>query len=88
MDQLVDIAQAIEFCKEQGDYDLWKRLIEKSLKKPEFVSYLLNNIGASVDPIMLVSKIAPGSVIPGLKTSLAKMMKDYGLQVGLNNFFF
>lgn len=81
IDQLVDIAQAIEFCKEQGDHELWERLIEKSLPKPEFISYLLNNIGASVDPIMLVAKIAPGSAIPGLKSSLAKMMKDYGLQV-------
>lgn len=46
------------------------------------MSYLLNNIGTAVDPAMLVEKIAPGCVIPGLKSSLAKMMKDYGLQVG------
>lgn len=56
-------------------------LIERSLDKPDFITYLLQNIGTAIDPSHLVKRIAPGLCIQGLKNSLGKMMKDYRLQV-------
>ncbi|KAL0275469.1 UNVERIFIED_CONTAM: hypothetical protein PYX00_003307 [Menopon gallinae] len=83
MEQLRDIQQAIDFCKEQDDQELWEDLIERSLDKPDFITYLLQNIGTAIDPSHLVKRIAPGLCIQGLKNSLGKMMKDYRLQVSV-----
>lgn len=53
------------------------------MDKPDFITYLLQNIGTAIDPRLLVKRIAPGLRIPGLKNSLGKMMKDYRLQVSV-----
>lgn len=108
-EELKNIEQATNFCKEQDDAELWEvecqktkkhdknylkqsfihlillfflqNLIQSSLNKPDFITYLLQNIGTAIDPKLLVRRIAPGLPIPGLKNSLGKMMKDYRLQV-------
>ncbi|KAG8230747.1 hypothetical protein J437_LFUL010246 [Ladona fulva] len=79
--QLKDIREAVNFCKQHDDMELWEDLISSSLDKPEFVTYLLHEIGTYIDPQMLVQRIDPKMKIPGLKESLVKMMRDYKLQV-------
>jgi len=81
--ELSDIEQAVEFCKEHDDAELWNVLINYSLDKPYFIHYLLNNIGTYVDPRILVEKIEAGMQIDGLRESLIQIMRDYNLQVSL-----
>merc|ERR1719370_1928982 len=48
MRELVDVEQAVQFCKEQDDPELWEDLIRCSLDKPPFIIVLLRNVrGAS-----------------------------------------
>ena len=83
MTELVDVEQAVSFCKEHDESELWDDLINYSMDKPSFISVLLNNIGTHIDPRKLVEKIEPGLRIPGLKTSLIQIIRDYNLQVAL-----
>lgn len=83
MQELGDIDRAINFCKEHDDTDLWEDLIKYSLKKPEFITFLLQKIGTYIDPRILVQQIDNQMEIPGLQNSLVKMMKDYNLQVSV-----
>lgn len=81
INELKDMQQAITFCQEHDDPDLWGDLINHSLDKPEYVKFLLQSIGTHVDPTVLVQKIKMGMQIPGLKNSLVKMLCAYNLQV-------
>ncbi|XP_054269430.1 vacuolar protein sorting-associated protein 41 homolog [Macrosteles quadrilineatus] len=81
--QLGDIEQAISFCKEHDDPDLWEDLINCSLKRPDFITFLLQRIGTYIDPRLLVQRIDNSLAIPGLKNSLVKLMQDYNLQVSV-----
>ncbi|KAJ9598465.1 hypothetical protein L9F63_010861, partial [Diploptera punctata] len=81
--ELNDIEQAINFCKEHDDMELWEDLIQYSLNKPDFITFLLQKIGTYVDPRILVQRIEPGLQVPGLQNSLVKMMQDYNLQVSV-----
>ncbi|KAK3103437.1 hypothetical protein FSP39_019243 [Pinctada imbricata] len=81
--QLKDVDQAIEFCKEHNEPDLWEDLISFSIDKPVFIKGLLHNIGTHVDPIILISRIREGMEIPGLRDSLVKILQDYNLQMSL-----
>lgn len=83
MSQLDDIEQAIEFCKDQNDPDLWHDLIGLSLDRPDFLKILLQKIGTYVDPRILIRRIGKNTQIPGLKNALVKMMTDYNLQVSV-----
>ncbi|KAL4222561.1 Vacuolar protein sorting-associated protein 41 [Mactra antiquata] len=83
IDELHDVDQAIEFCKEHNDDELWEDLINHSLDKPDFIRGLLNNIGTHVDPIILIRRIQTGMKIPGLRDSLVKILQDYNLQMSL-----
>ncbi|VVC29341.1 Armadillo-type fold,Protein kinase, ATP binding site,WD40-repeat-containing domain,Protein kinase [Cinara cedri] len=83
MSQLGDIEQAIEFCKDQNDIELWHDLIGLSLDQPQFLKVLLQKIGTYVDPRILIRRIGKYTKIPGLKTALVKMMTDYNLQVSV-----
>jgi len=83
MSQLGDIEQAIEFCKDQNDTDLWHDLIGLSLDRPNFLKVLLQKIGTYVDPRILIRRIGKHTKIPGLKNALVKMMTDYNLQVSV-----
>ncbi|XP_052801970.1 vacuolar protein sorting-associated protein 41 homolog isoform X2 [Mya arenaria] len=82
-DELRDVDQAIEFCKEHNDQELWEDLIQHSLNKPNFIRGLLNNIGTHVDPSNLIKRIQTGMEIPGLRDSLVKILQDYNLQISL-----
>ena len=79
--ELSDIDQAISFCKEYHDLDLWERLIDHALNKPEFIVALLQNIGTHIDPLLLVKRIQLNLMIPGLRDALVKILTDYNLQV-------
>ncbi|XP_066945060.1 vacuolar protein sorting-associated protein 41 homolog [Macrobrachium rosenbergii] len=78
-----DIHWAIRLCKEHDDADLWNRLIEHSLDKPEYIRELLNNIGTHIDPIMIIRRIPNGLEIPGLRDALVRILHDYDLQIQL-----
>ncbi|XP_023235855.1 vacuolar protein sorting-associated protein 41 homolog isoform X2 [Centruroides sculpturatus] len=81
--ELKDIKKAVEFCKDHDDKELWEDLIKYSLDKPQFIKYLLENIGTHVDPIMLIKEIENDLQIEGLQDSLVKILQDYHLQVSL-----
>lgn len=79
-----DINEAIEFCKEHQDPELWQDLILYSMDNPEFISILLKNIGTHInDPIELIDKIPVGCEIEGLMPALVKILQDYQLQISL-----
>nr|XP_022306822.1 vacuolar protein sorting-associated protein 41 homolog isoform X4 [Crassostrea virginica] len=81
--RLKDVDQAIEFCKDKNDEELWADLIKFSIDKPTFIKGLLHNIGTHVDPIRLIPQIQNGMEIPGLRDSLVKILQDYNLQMSL-----
>lgn len=83
MNKIGDMEQAIFFCKEYDDKDLWEELVECSLSNPQYVTYLLQKISSFVDPRILVRRIGEHAPIPGLKNSLVKMLRDYNLQVSI-----
>lgn len=78
------ITEAIEFCKEHQDPELWQDLIMYSMDKPEFIGALLKNIGTHInDPIELIDRIPVGCEIEGLMPALVKILQDYQLQISL-----
>ena len=77
---LSDIEQAVEFCKQHDDAELWNVLINYSLDKPYFIHYLLNNICTYVNPRILVEKIKACMQIDVLRESLLKIMRNYNPQ--------
>jgi hypothetical protein len=81
--ELADIEYAVNFCKEHDDAELWNDIINYSLDKPLFINYLLHNIGTHIDPRILVERIDPGLKIPGLRDSLIQILRDYNLQISL-----
>lgn len=83
IEKLNDINQAINFCQEHNDKELWTDLIMHTVGKPEWVTLLLKRIGNYVDPRMLIENIQSGCEIKDLKESLAKMMCDYHLQMSV-----
>ncbi|KAI6651548.1 hypothetical protein LOD99_5156 [Oopsacas minuta] len=82
--RLENIHKAIEFCKEADDNDLWEDLIEYSMKKPEFIKALCENIVDHVDRVALIKRIPEGTDIPGLRDALVKILQDFQLQIALN----
>lgn len=78
-----DMEQAIIFCKEHNDMDLWEELVELSLSKPDFIKYLLQKIGTYVDPRVLICRLDKDVEIPGLKNSVVKMLQDRSLQISI-----
>ncbi|CAK1595700.1 unnamed protein product [Parnassius mnemosyne] len=83
IEKLNDINQAINFCQEHNDKELWTDLIKQTVDNPECVTLLLKRIGNYVDPRMLIQNIQPGCEIKDLKDCLAKMMCDYHLQMSV-----
>ncbi|RUS21513.1 vacuolar protein sorting-associated protein 41 [Endogone sp. FLAS-F59071] len=81
--------QAIDFAKETNDDELWEDLLKYSMDKPResgfeffgpFITALLENVGADINPVFVIRRIPEGLEIPGLKQSLMKIQKDYNLQ--------
>ncbi|CED82100.1 Pyridoxalphosphate-dependent enzyme/predicted threonine synthase [Phaffia rhodozyma] len=83
IERLNDVQRAIEFAREQNDEDLWEDLLHYSENKPAFIRVLLQNVGADIDPIMLIRRIKNGLEIPGLKDALIKILQDFQLQTTL-----
>ncbi|KAE9549796.1 hypothetical protein FO519_006990 [Halicephalobus sp. NKZ332] len=83
VEQMGRIDLGIEFCAEHADPDLWQRLIELSMTKPEHVTKVLTVAGTFVDPLLVVEKIPPKMEVPNLQTSLHKVLRDSELQVSL-----
>jgi hypothetical protein len=81
LDTIGDISKATEFAKEQNDEDLWEELVSYSLKRPEYIKFLLTNARKHIDVISLVERIPSGLVVPGLLKSLAHVLDDYHSQV-------
>jgi hypothetical protein len=48
-----------------------------------FIRGLLENVGAEIDPILLIRCIKNGLEIPGLKDALIKILQDFHLQISL-----
>lgn len=48
---------AIDFCRENDDYDLWNALIDAAVKRPDHVTQLLNAVGKYVDPLSIIRKV-------------------------------
>jgi len=83
IEKIGDVKQAIEFIEGQNDEELWDDLIDYSMKNPQFVSGLLEHIGAYVDPIKLIKRIPTGMEITALRDRLVKIISDYNLQMSL-----
>lgn len=78
------ISEAVEFCKEHQDRELWQDLIAYSMDKPEYIGALLKNIGTHInDPIGLIDRIPVGCEIEGLMPALVTILQDYQLQISL-----
>ncbi|XP_066257925.1 vacuolar protein sorting-associated protein 41 homolog [Euwallacea similis] len=83
INELKDMQYAISFCFEHDDSDLWDDLIDHCISKPECVTFLLQSIGNYIDPTALIMKIKGDMQIPGLRSSLVKMLNQYNLQVSV-----
>lgn len=78
INRMSNIHYAIDFCKEHSDPELWEDLINYSLKKPQFISTLLKNVGTHVpDPVSFIRRIPEGVAIQELKESLLTILKEY-----------
>eukprot|EP01083_Nonionella_stella_P289010 983564_1 len=85
INELKDVKQAIEFVEEHRDEGLWEYLVRHSLMDPQFVSGLLDHIGAhhAVDPKKLISQLPSEMKIPQLKEKLLRIMSEYLLEMSL-----
>lgn len=81
--EIGDMQQALAFCQEHDDPDLWQDLIKHSLNRPDLITFLLPRIGGHVDPRVLVERIQPGVSVPGLRNSLVSMLKQSRLQASI-----
>lgn len=81
IERLGDVERAIDFAKEQNDYDLWEDLLTYSMDKPDFIKGLLENVGTEIDPIRLIRRIPEGLAIPDLRASVLKILNDYASQL-------
>lgn len=74
---------AIEFVQEQNDDALWDALIAMSIHNSRFLSDLLVDIGAHIDPLKLIERIPLQVEVDGLRDRLVKIISDYNLQMSL-----
>lgn len=78
--EIGDVDEAIDFCKDVDDDELWDDLIQRSLSRPDFILGLLNNTGTHINPMRLIERIPLGMRIPGLRGALVKILQDFNLQ--------
>eukprot|EP01120_Amphizonella_sp_Union-15-10_P003630 TRINITY_DN1403_c0_g1_i1.p1 TRINITY_DN1403_c0_g1~~TRINITY_DN1403_c0_g1_i1.p1 ORF type:complete len:882 (-),score=190.64 TRINITY_DN1403_c0_g1_i1:13-2658(-) len=83
IERVGDVKKAIDFVDKQNDSDLWDELIKKSIRNPQFVSGLLENVGTHINPLKLIREIPKGMEIIGLRDRLVKILFDYNLQTSL-----
>jgi len=84
IEKVGDVRQAIDLVQKQNDPHLWDELIDQSIRNPEFVSGLLDNLGTHINPLKLIQKIPNGMQITGLRDRLVKIINDYSLQTSLS----
>lgn len=85
IDKLKDIDQAIDFCKDNNDPDLWDFLIKHSLNHANVLTKVLDGIVGFINPEVVITQIRNGDVIPDLKRSLIKMLCDTSLQMSIQS---
>lgn len=84
LSRLNDVDRAIDFAAEQNDAELWEDLLAYAESRPAFLKALLERSGLSeLDPLTLVSRIAKGVEIQGLKPALIKILQDANLRLSL-----
>eukprot|EP00475_Leptophrys_vorax_P014855 TRINITY_DN21116_c0_g3_i1.p1 TRINITY_DN21116_c0_g3~~TRINITY_DN21116_c0_g3_i1.p1 ORF type:complete len:697 (-),score=196.17 TRINITY_DN21116_c0_g3_i1:23-2077(-) len=84
--EIKDVKKAIQFVEEHKDGELWKELVNMSLRSPDFVAGLLDHIGGGtkfVNPQELIGRIPESMEIPKLKSRLIRIVSDYALEVRL-----
>ena len=54
------------------------------MDKPRFIRALLEEVGTSIDPVKLVSRIPEGLEIEGLPDGIRRMMRDYEIQSSIS----
>jgi len=54
------------------------------MDKPRFIRGLLEEVGTSIDPIILVRRIPEGLEIPGLREGLTHIMKEHEIQYSIS----
>jgi hypothetical protein len=60
-----------------------RQIISYAFKSKEFILGLLNNLGAYIDPLRVVSRIPSGLEIPGLKPALLAVLRDLSTEISL-----
>nr|CAD2131331.1 unnamed protein product [Meloidogyne enterolobii] len=81
VNKLLRIDMAIDFCAENDDYELWERLIESSIKRPEQIVILLKRMAClNIDSINVVEKIPTNMDIPDLQNCLLQVIRDHEQQ--------
>uniref|UniRef100_A0A1I8BSP0 RING-type domain-containing protein n=1 Tax=Meloidogyne hapla TaxID=6305 RepID=A0A1I8BSP0_MELHA len=81
VNKLLRIDMAIDFCAENDDYELWERLIESSIKRPEQITILLRRMAClNIDSISVVEKIPTNMDIPDLQNCLLQVIRDHEQQ--------
>ncbi|KAF7233025.1 hypothetical protein EG68_09677 [Paragonimus skrjabini miyazakii] len=64
--------------------ELWQQVVLFAVDKPAFICALLQHAGSEgLDPRLLLRKISPDMSIPGLKGSLITLLRNYKLQLEL-----
>lgn len=56
--------QAVDFCVDHNDDELWEDLIQHCLQNQELVAPLLNDIGPHIQPLKIVRQIPHGRKTP------------------------
>uniref|UniRef100_A0A1I8FBF7 ANK_REP_REGION domain-containing protein n=1 Tax=Macrostomum lignano TaxID=282301 RepID=A0A1I8FBF7_9PLAT len=73
----------VQFCRDEADPELWMAAAEAASDRPRLITTLLENSGSEVDPAILIHKIQPGMVVPGLRNSIVKLLSDYRVGTAL-----
>lgn len=74
MSQENSVSEAIDYCHERNDDDLWEQLIKNAINKPNFIKAILENSGMGINVEKFIRRIITGTVIPGLKDSLVTLL--------------
>uniref|UniRef100_A0A1I8FDS1 Vacuolar protein sorting-associated protein 16 homolog n=1 Tax=Macrostomum lignano TaxID=282301 RepID=A0A1I8FDS1_9PLAT len=75
--------RVVQFCRDEADPELWMAAAEAASDRPRLITTLLENSGSEVDPAILIHKIQPGMVVPGLRNSIVKLLSDYRVGTAL-----
>lgn len=58
MTKMGQIDAAILFCTEhEDDIELWNRLVDLAMQKPQHITKLLTTAGPFIDPLIVIKKV-------------------------------